>query len=114
MSYDYFFFARPADGSEPRLETLGRQLAPIGAAADVIAGIDAVFPSLRWQPPQGTITSWLGGGVPGQPEFFVAAEADDLVMSFKAGHIERADVDALASRMRLAVFDPQSGECYAP
>jgi len=114
MSYDYFFFARPADGSPPKLETLGQDVVPLGSPDEVMKGIDAVFPALAWQPPQGAIRAWFGNGKCGQAEFLMSAETNGLVTSFKAAYIEREEVDALAAQMRLTVFDPQSGECYAP
>ncbi|HEY2345457.1 MAG TPA: hypothetical protein VGH80_06165 [Xanthomonadaceae bacterium] len=114
MSYDYFLFARPADGSAPRLDALDETSPPIGSPADVIAGIDAVFPALRWEPSRNGGPVWFGAGARGQPEFLVSAEANGLVIAFKAARLERVELDALATAMRLTVFNPQSGECYAP
>jgi hypothetical protein len=48
------------------------------------------------------------------PEFLVSAEAVGYVTVFKAAYIERDEVDDLAARMALIVFDPQRGKYLHP
>ena len=108
MSYDYFLFARPTDGTLLQLETLGKNMSPIGSPEEVMARISAEFPAVRWEPPRANIHAWFG--VQGPPEFIVTTEADGNVASIKAAYIERHEVDRLIAAMRLVAFDPQTGE----
>jgi len=106
MSYDYFLFAAPADGSDPSIDAIAANPVAIGTPDALIAHISARFPALRWSPPDGAINAWFGVG---GPEFIVQPESDGRVIALKAAYIERHEVRALASALGLVVFDPQRG-----
>ena len=107
MSYDYFLFARPADGRAPDLDALATELRPIGAPEDLMARIGALFPALIWTAPQDRTDAWMALG--GPSEFILAAEADGNVATVKAARVERDEVRALAKALGCVVFDPQQG-----
>jgi hypothetical protein len=110
MSYDYFLFAPPADGTALQLETLGETIQPIGSPVEVMAKISAEFPAVRWKPPRANIQAWFG--VQGPPEFLITTAADGSVGSIKAAYIERDELDRLIAAMHLVAFDPQTGELF--
>jgi hypothetical protein len=106
VSYDYFLFARPADGNPPTLESLASAARPIGTPQQLMARISALFPAVAWEPPRGDVEAWFG--VNG-PEFLLSPDADGNVSALKAAYIERAEVRALAAALELVAFDPQKG-----
>jgi hypothetical protein len=109
VSYDYFLFAKPIDGREATLEALAAAPRSIGTPADLMARIDALFPSVRWEMQSGEAAAWFG--VKGPPEFLLMPDADGNVSVLKAAYIELDEIRRLATALSLIAFDPQKA-CF--
>lgn len=107
MSYDYFFFRKRASDEKLTLENLERNVESIGSVDSVKAAITELFPATQWSEFK---DAWFG--VCGPPDFLVSADPDGGLISFKASRIERGEVEMLAAKMDLIVFDPQKAELF--
>jgi hypothetical protein len=106
MSYDYFLFAKPAEG-EPTLDAIAAAQRPIGDPDAILRTISEQFPEVRWEAVTQVPGAW--SGVQGPPEFIVTPESDGRVIAVKATRIEADEVRALARALACVVFDPQRG-----
>ena len=109
MSYAYFLFAKPIDGHAVTLEALAAAPRSIGTPTDLMARINTLFPSVKWETQSGDAVAWFG--VKGPPEFLLMPDADGNVSVLKAAFIELDEIRRLAAALTLIVFDPQKG-CF--
>ena len=110
MSYDYFLFARPADGGAPTFESLAAGMRPIGTPAELMARVEAIFPDVRWEALHDDVGAWFGAS---RPEFLISPDADGRVSAVKVAYIDPAEIRALAAALDLVVFDPQKGVLFS-
>jgi len=109
VSYDYFLFAKPIDGRAVTLEALAAASQSMGTPAEVMARIDALFPSVQWEKRSGDAIAWFG--VKGPPEFLLMPDADGNVSVLKTAYIELDEIRRLATALSLIAFDPQKA-CF--